>query len=623
MDHAGNAHDAFLRCFVRPDRRPIYEWAHDNLEMPACLPIKGKFDVHRSRHFIGPFDALADDHVRQVVILKPLRGGGTLISDIWHCWCRANDPGPAMVVLQNDNEAKQHCEERLMLMMTGCDPIKPLLPSDRHKQRTTEIMWADGIPFYVTGPSINNLQRKAIRYMSLDEMWLYKAGTINEAEGRLGDFVRTQTSKLCIVSQAGVENDDLDLRWQESSQSEWSVPCLSCGVVFAPRWTGERADGSKWGMKWDEVRDENGAWKIEACKRTVRVECPTCGHPHSNEAGTKSEWNRLGTYVETNPNASRAKKGFRWNNIIDYPWSELVEIYLRAANARKLGVIDPMVQFFQKRMAEPKSEASAIEGLVEFKKAGYDAKGAWEDEAHRFMTCDRQESGLYWVTIRAWATDGRSRRLYFGKVTGRGELEQLAREWQCINVFVDSGYESKGPQGVYAMCAANGWVALKGSDKKEFWHTLPRGRQRVRVQRSYSELQSADPETGTIAQGSSSCNLILFAADVVADRLDQLIHKGIWVEPKSEMGDLSEKEYRRQMSAEYKRKVQDPTTGKTKYQRVCPTRNNHAYDCAKMQVVAATLASLLPDYEDESFATANKVDDSQQLAAEPLPVEVG
>ena len=61
---------------VRPiDRRPIYEWAAQHVEMPAVLTVQGKFNPSISRHLIEPFHALQNDKIRRVVILKPTRGG--------------------------------------------------------------------------------------------------------------------------------------------------------------------------------------------------------------------------------------------------------------------------------------------------------------------------------------------------------------------------------------------------------------------------------------------------------------------------------------------------------------------------------------------------------------------
>ncbi len=581
--------DRLVDCFREKDRRPIHEWASDNLSLPSVLTLTGRFSADRSRHFIPILEALQDDHVRQVVVRKPVRGGGTLISDIWHCWTRANDPGPAMAVLQTDKIADDHAEARLMPMMLTCPGVASKLSDDRHKNRANEIMFSDGLPLYVTGPGINNLQTKGIRYMSLDEIWLYKPGVVEEAEGRLGDFARIQTSKLLIVSQAGDEHDDLDIRWKDGSQHWWHVPCLRCGKLMDLKWGGVRQDGTRWGMVWDEHRDERGHWLPGRCSESVRYECRDCGHPHMDNPKTKAEWNARGEYVAQNPGASRSKRSFHWNLIISDNWQDMVEKYLGAVNAYKIGVIDPLLAFFQKRMAEPVNEGVLSEASVEFARV---EAGEWPAEFMRFMTCDRQGEDLFWVLVRGWSRTGETRRIWFGRATGHAELKEIANRYQVKNVFIDAGFEAKTDRGVYAICCRYNWVAFKGDKTREFVHETKKGR----VMRSYAPVTQGDPESGTEYEGRKTCPLIRFSSDTMADRVNALIRAKSWTEPLADPSDPMELEYRRQMTAERKRKKEDKN-GRTVWEWVQTRRDNHAFDCAKMQIVAATLADILPDQE--------------------------
>ena len=58
--------EAWTAAFAPKDRRPIYDWAADNVTLPPVLTRSGRFDVTTSRHFIAPFEAIADDRVREV-----------------------------------------------------------------------------------------------------------------------------------------------------------------------------------------------------------------------------------------------------------------------------------------------------------------------------------------------------------------------------------------------------------------------------------------------------------------------------------------------------------------------------------------------------------------------------
>lgn len=217
----------------------------------------------------------------------------------------------------------------------------------RNDNNNQEILFPH-MPLYIQGPDVKKMQSKGFRYMWLDEPWLYDTGTIDEAKGRLGDFLKLGTSKLLCTSQGGLAGDQWDIQFQSGELNEWNVQCLKCGVYQSPEFGGERADESRWGIVWDEIKLPNGDWDIEKCKLTVRYECQICGHPHMDGARTKSEWNRTGKYVVVGPE-KRDKKSFRWTSVIDYPWTELVDQYLSARNQSNLGNDEPTTIFWQKR----------------------------------------------------------------------------------------------------------------------------------------------------------------------------------------------------------------------------------------------------------------------------------
>jgi hypothetical protein len=216
------------------------------------------------------------------------------------------------------------------------------------------------------------------------------------------------------------------------------------------------------------------------------------------------------------------------------------------------------------------------------------------------MTCDRQIEDLYHDTVRRWKETGESRRLWWGQLIGRAALKAKADEYKCTTVAVDSGHEAKGDMGVYAICAdfntaEQRWLALKGTDDEWFWHLLP---DKSRIRRSYSEPSLGDPERGDKSQGQIAAILVRFSSPVMKSRVQQLIRSGLWIEP-DDKDTPDGREYVRQMQSEYLKPKVDKFTGKEKLVWVCPSKNNHAFDCAAMQCALATMASILPDTEIE------------------------
>jgi len=567
----------------------------------------GPFDVSGSRQFIAIFDHWQDDRARETNVLKPVRGGGSLIGDVCCCYGISADPGPYLEVFQTDPEAKFYAESRTIVNFKNCPPVRELFPADRHKLRENEIMFSHGHTWYNVGPAISNLQTKSIRYLRLEEVWMWAQGKMGEALGRIGDYLKIQTSKVLTISQGGphdgfdgpMETSDWHRHYHRGQIHEWEVECPNCRKFFEPVFSGQRADGSFWGMTWNKYQTPGGDWDISKCLATIRFECEHCAHPILDGARTKTEWNRTGRYKaigETNDK----RKSFHWETVIDFPWVELVELWLDASNAEKRGDLKPKLQFYQKRRAMFRDEESLLKGAFHIARSAYDIKSDWPDERARFFTIDRQEEDLYWWTVRAWSAD-KSRRLGFGKAYGFAALEKLRTEFKVApnRTLIDSRYLPKGDNGVYAACIKYGWIAVMGAKEYQFLHRLKKNRF---VRKSYAPLTYGDPEAGVGAR--RRCPLIRFSKAQMNQKVQELIDSGAWEEPITGDEEL-EKEYNAQMASRVKRTEFDKKTNETRvYWR--EGRNDHARDLANHQVLGAILANLVPDPCAERLTKSEK-----------------
>jgi hypothetical protein len=622
---------AWQQVFTPRDRRPIPEWAKDCIWLVPPITKTGFFDVSGSRHFIDIFGSLQNDHKRETNVLKPVRGGGSLIGDVFCPWTFANDPGPYMDVFQTDKVADDHAEARIIPTFNNCLPVKRLLPMNRHKQRDNEIVFLNGYTWYVRGPSLGNLQAKGIRYLRLEEVWMWAQGLMGEAEGRVGDYLKMQTSKILRISQAGpmdgipMEESDWHRAYHKGQIHEWEVRCLNpdCGKFFDPIFSGQRADGSFWGIQWNHYKLSNGDWDLNKCIATVRFECPHCSHPHLDNARTKSEWNRTGQYrriatispapatlakpEESTPpaaqEADRKKDSFHWEAVIDFPWDELASLWLDACNAERRGDLKPKVQFYQKRRAMFKDEETLLKGGLHFRRSTYEINSEWPDERGRFLTVDRQEEDLFWWTVRAWSHE-KTRKLGFGKCYGFAAVEKLRIDYKVEprKTFVDSAFQPKGDNGVYAACAKYGWIAIRGAAADFFPHRLKNKRT---VHRSYSQAVKGDPGAGTSAQGRQYAWVIFFSKPAMNAKVQELIDNGRWEEPLNTTDPEMEKEYSVQMAARVKKSEFNPKTGITKVFWK-ESKNDHARDLANGQCLGAMLCDLLPDPMAERLSTGEQ-----------------
>src|SRR4051812_10549573 len=135
-------------AFQDLDERPIYEYAAEFVRFRPPIVPPGPFDQQRSRHFNGPLDAWRNDRTREVNLLKPPRGGGTLVGDLCFNWAQANEPGDSMEVFQKDDVARNMWNERLCPMLRDNPRTAGLLPRDERQCTPPEIKLLNGHMVY-------------------------------------------------------------------------------------------------------------------------------------------------------------------------------------------------------------------------------------------------------------------------------------------------------------------------------------------------------------------------------------------------------------------------------------------------------------------------------------------
>ena len=600
-------------AFGRPDRRPMYTWGMEKIRKPSAWTRP--LDIKASRHFVEPFDWLLDETIREVNIMAPVQSGKSLIADVSTCYWRANDPGPHLALFQDDDIAREYAEYRGMKILKSVHDIVAQLSSERSKTRTQEVIFLDGDRYVMWGPSLNNLQTFGYRRVTADELWKWKPGTLKEAKGRLSAYVKMGLDKLLCISQGGMENDDWDYQFQSGEIRLWHIKCESCGHMMYPHFSGYRQDGSRWGIRFDaqRLKDDPKKFDIPKAIETRRFECEKCGHAHMDSHRTRANWNITGEY-RTEGSAVSAHKSHRWPVWIDSEWGQFVKEFLESKSKLADGQTEDMTAFIQKRLAEPASEERLHSRSMTFKRESYSIETRSIEDLV-VMTVDRQSEGVYWVMVRVWTRNPvTSRRLVFKQCVAESDLAAVADQYKVSDitvsgdqgiwtrrvkaVYVDSRYDTRGDDGVYRMCADHGWCAIMGDRRRSWTHS--RKQRKVdgsvvvhRQERPHSAWVLVDPGQGTAKAGRKSAPRTIFCSNIYRDRLQSIMERGEWIEPKDNVNADEETEYERQMTSERRVPKMDKFT-KEKYMHwVCNNGNNHAADCAKMQMFAATTCGLL------------------------------
>jgi phage terminase large subunit GpA-like protein len=598
---------ASIEAWKLRDRRPIWEWAHDNVTLPPVLTKTSAFSVEDSLHFCEPLDALRDDRVREINIMAPPRSGKSLIADLFIPWTIDNDPASVLHVFQDDAMAKSYAETRAMPVIKSVSAITELLQTNRHATRTKEIVFSNGLPYIVTGPALGKLQSRGFRVVIIDEPWLIAkdhAGRIAEAKARMGDFARQQRNKFLCISQGGTEGDDWAQQFALGSLHEWNVECCGCRKRFVPEWEGKRSDGTRWGICYDAVKTESGRRNIRAAMESIRYECPHCGHPHMDTPRVKQAWNVNGCYVAEDGGSAK-RKSYHWCGLIIDPWADQVEEWIRAQDAYDDGNHQPLITFYQKRRASH-YDADKAERVFELPSVELTSDKKYD---LTFLTVDVQQDH-FWAVIGGWSQAGDITVLWAGRLYGWQEIADMQRSHniqdQCV--FIDAGEGSRQAE-IFSECARHGhtvgamwksWVALKGRDRNDGFRVEVRRGQYVYKPYSWPPAKG-DPTIGLRADDPRRAELRGKYCPVV--QWSNYTIKGLAKVRRDEMAAGSPRsqvikaewndEFARQLHSERETTLEDKYGKRTKRWVRIGKRDNHLWDCLCMQLVAAAMAGIL------------------------------
>ena len=418
------------------------------------------------------------------------------------------------------------------------------------------------------------MQSKSVRYVLLDECWIYQKGLIREALGRTHD---TYNRMSFLVSQGGTQDDEFDQYSAKGIQKVYHWKCPECNSLNKWRWGN---------IKYTRVVDENGKIDIPASMKTTHMECPCCKAKFEDNALTRRKLANNSEYVTMgDPDKAMPEHiTYTFNALCIYriQWSNLVGEYLNAMQELSdKGNAQPYQQFVQKRLAKNWQELYQYnESKLEIKNTSdYELEVDELDwERTRIMVADTQgQDGEYyfWVTIRAWGTDPlRSRLIYEGRVNSIADLEALNERYNIPpqSTYIDIAWQEQDSTAIVDMCAKNKWYGLDGRSRPNGY---PHGNGVVK--------QYSKPHKKLTKQG------VMYYYQYDGD-----FYKNMLATAKTgnsfkwEVSDRASKIYFKQMSSEVQKKQ---TNGKYKW--VAIRKDNHLWDCETMMMVAGNIRKLI------------------------------
>ena len=537
-------------------------------------------------------DAFTDSQVEEITVMASSQVGKTEGMFNMLGYIIDQDPGPTLVVLPRENDAKGVSYNRVLPMMQSSHVLRNRLPKLADDITKLEYRLDRMILYFAGSNSPADLASRPIRYLFLDEIDKYpkfsgrEADPIKLASERQKTFWNKKTVK---VSTPTTRDGYVFREYEKSDQRKFYVPCPHCGgyqvLVFGQ---------IKWPKKErsiEKIKNERLAW-YECCHCNKRIE-----DYQKNRILLNGEWVPYGAEIDDDGNITgdhiKSKHRGFWINSLYSPWltwSDIVAEFLKSKD-----YIELLMNFVNSWLAEVWEEKIEETTVDKIRSLSCDyTQGVVPDDVFVLTAgVDVQKDHFYYV-IRGWGYCEESWLIRADRVEYWEDIvEVLFRtEYKKINsnetipVYmscIDSGYRT---DEVYAFCRQ--W-----RDKTK----AVKGQEEITGGRFYRASKiDINSRTGSVIRGG----LVLWNINVTQykDKISRLVASK---DPRKwHIFNNPFEEYLSQFTAEHKVLIRNRNTGKAKevWQKKKAAVANHYLDAEVYAVAAADIIRALNIRQD-------------------------
>ena len=567
------------RDVLKPaDSGDIVEWLEENVLAIPDSPMPGPFRSERTPWIAEALRIAADPETKLLVILASIQSGKSLFARLFTCHIIANAPGPTAVFQSTDAESKDFALRYMRPVWNNCPPVKSRISVDDMDRSTTTDF--DRMTLYCRGLwNEANLQRLSLRYTIADECWMAPPGHLAELSARVTAF--GWMGKRIFMSQGGRANQEIHQLQETTDQRDWNFRCTKCDALQP--WVWEQ-------VRFPDEAKQTGSWDLQKVSTGTTYECAGCQARLPDNNATRIEANSRGCFVATTSAANSGHIGLHWNSLATMSWGELAVMMIKAKESAEMyGDEEARRQFKQKRLALSwAEEGGEIVNIAQA--ANYNCADDWDGESvitPKGKVVDRDgapdgsfpfrtagidvQRGHFFGVIRRWSKNGHSRLKAFAKIDTWQDVEAFVKKHAVhpALVMVDSG---DAAQDVYRQTAMRGWKCAKGSGNEDFSVTTKDGKT---TRRFYS-----DKQTIMVPGLQTRAVLVVWSNLAGKDLMHGLRSRKVFTYALD-----AGQDYVDQMNAEVR--VKDRRTGKPQWILPQGKKDNHAFDCELLGLLAA------------------------------------
>ncbi len=582
------------QAWKRPERITVSQWADQYRHLnPVTSAEPGRWKTERTPYLQGVMDAFTDPQVEEITVMAASQVGKTEGMFNMLGYVIDQDPGPTLVVLPRENDAKSVSYNRVLPMIQGSPTLQDRMPVKSDDITKLEYRMDRMILFFAGSNSPADLASRPIRYLFLDEIDKYprfsgrEADPIKLATERQKTFWNKKTVK---VSTPTTRDGYVFREFEKSDQRKFFVPCPHCGgyqiLVFGQ-------------IKWPE--EERSAERIKN-ERLAWYECEHCGKRIKDyqkpQMLSSGRWVPKGCDIDEKGEiwgdiVKSKHRGF-WINSLYSPWLTWSDIACEFLKSKDF--IELLMNFVNSWLAEVWEEKIEETTVDKIRSLSCDyLNGTVHNDAVVLTAGVDVQKGHFYYVIRAWGYEEQS------WLVRCGSLEY----WEdLVEVLFKTEYRktsSAETLPVYMTCVDSGYRTDEVYQFCRQWHDRAKaikGQEELTDGRFYRASKiDINSRTGSVIKNG----LVLWNLNVTQykDKISRLVSSK---DPtKWHLFQNPSDEYLAQFTAEHKVLVRNRNTGKAKevWQKKRSSTANHYLDAEVYALAAADIIRALNLRRDE------------------------